>query len=104
MRAIVSGLLLGVFTFGSVHWLRNDVLQHGGMAPDGRATGWAIGLGVATSTSSWFLDQGQLIESNVEYNRGIRSKFAEKQLLIQAANDASRREYHGVVRLTTEDR
>jgi hypothetical protein len=102
-KSILSGLFIGAFTYASAHLLRGSALKNSGMSPDTRAGGFAIGLGIATSGLSWYLDHGQIKIPNVEYNRKIRVQFAEHQRALRAANDSARANYRGVVRLTVAD-
>lgn len=102
-KSILSGLFVGAFTYASAHLLRGSALKSSGMSPDTRVGGFAIGLGVATSGLSWYLDHGQIKIPNVEYNHKIRVQFAEHQRALRAANDSARTNYRGVVRLTVAD-
>ena len=103
VRAIVSGLLIGTFTYGSAQWLHNDVLRRAGVIPDSRATGWAVGLGVSASALAWYLDRGRLIMPNVESNQKTRASFQAHQRSLREQNDLARANYLGVIRLTPRD-
>ncbi|MGH7583093.1 MAG: hypothetical protein ACREL5_07710 [Gemmatimonadales bacterium] len=102
-RAIVSGLLVGAFAYAVGRAYRADAIKTAGVAPDSRAEGWGIGLGLSTIGLSWYLDRGRTIQPNVAYNRAVREKWAREVTDNNAANDQARVAYRGVVFLAMED-
>lgn len=104
VRAIASGILVGGFIYGSARVYRSAAAKNAGVAVDSRGSTWAIALGVSTAAISWYLDKGRRIEPNISYNEALRQRWAAAANNLKNRNDQARLAYHGIVRLTQEER
>lgn len=102
VRAIASGILIGGFILAAGRAYRAEPFK--GSALDSRTSTWAVGLGAATAAVAWYLDRGRPIESTVQFNRALRTRWAQEDAGAITLNEQARMLYHAVVRLTQEDR
>jgi hypothetical protein len=103
VSAIVSGIVIGGFVYGTARAYRAPAIKSAGAAVDPRTTTWAIGLGLSMSAISWYLDKGRMIEPNVQFNAALRKRWSADNANVQNTNGQARVSYRGIVRLTEDD-